>query len=110
MKTGFPLLFVLAVLGASSCRSQYELESRSFDSSRLASKEAYSLAIDAIAREYGPEDAKRHEPYRVSFSNGTWTVVGTVKQPLFFGYTLGGVPTVKIRDSDGAVLLLEHSK
>jgi len=66
---------------------------------------AIDIAVKLWSPVYGAERIAHEKPYRVSLAGGVWTVQGSIPR----GWK-GGAATLKIRKSDGEVLLLTHYK
>ena len=64
---------------------------------------AISIAVKLWSPIYGAEHIARERPYYALLKNGIWTVHGSLPPR-----TAGGTAILKIRKSDGAVLLLSH--
>ena len=66
---------------------------------------AIAIAVRLWSPIYGEAHIAREKPYRVTLNDGVWTVMGSVPQG-----AVGGAAVLKIRKSDGKVLLLWHYK
>lgn len=64
---------------------------------------AISIAIKLWSPIYGAGQLADEKPYRATRKDGVWTVMGSIPRG-----AAGGAPVLKIRKSDGKVLLLSH--
>lgn len=109
MRTISGTVSVLAAVGLISCTSARNRNAPA--AGALMTREAVaSAARDTIAASYGAEDFTKHEPYSIILSNGMWIVTGTLRQGILVRARRGGVPTVVIRDADGEIVSVSHSK
>jgi len=66
---------------------------------------AIVIAIKLWSPIYGEAHIAREKPYHAILHDGVWTVMGSVSHG-----TPGGAAVLRIRKSDGKVLLLSHYK
>jgi hypothetical protein len=76
---------------------------------------AVRLAEKALSRVYGKRQIESEKPFYARVSEGVWIVGGTLYCGRKHGYVdigpcLGGVATAEIRQSDGHVLRVWHTK
>jgi NTF2 fold immunity protein len=78
---------------------------------------ALSIAEPALIKVYGKRQIDYEKPLTASLDNGIWNVHGTLccpdpkgKRTCEIGKCLGGVAAVKIRQSDGKILSISHTK
>jgi hypothetical protein len=76
---------------------------------------AVRLAEKALSKIYGKRQIESEKPFYARVSEGVWTVGGTLYCGRKHGYfdigpCLGGVATAEIRQSDGHVLQVWHTK
>jgi len=76
---------------------------------------AVRLAEKALSKVYGKRQIESEKPFYARVSEGVWTVGGTLYCGRKHGYfdispCLGGVATAEIRQSDGHVLQVWHTK
>jgi hypothetical protein len=64
---------------------------------------AIGIAIKLWSPIYGPDHIAREKPYHATLKRGVWTVMGSIPRR-----AVGGAAVLKIRQSDGKVLLLSH--
>ncbi len=67
--------------------------------------EAIAIAVKLWSPIYGTDKVAREKPYHASLERGVWTVQGSVPRR-----AAGGAAILRIRKSDGEVLLLSHFK
>ena len=78
---------------------------------------AISIARHAAIKVYGKHQIDYEEPLTASLDDGIWTVYGTLccpdrkgKRTCEVGRCVGGVVNVRIRQHDGKILSMTHSK
>jgi NTF2 fold immunity protein of polymorphic toxin system component len=75
---------------------------------------AIKIARVELARIYGRKQIESEEPLRAGLDNGIWTVCGTLWCSDGKGgrtnHCVGGAATIKIRQSDGKILSVLHTK
>jgi hypothetical protein len=64
---------------------------------------AISIAIQLWSPIYGADHIAKEKPYHATLKRGVWTVMGSIPRE-----AVGGAAVLKIRQSDGKVLLLSH--
>jgi len=64
---------------------------------------AISIAIKLWSPIYGADHIAKEKPYHATLKHGMWTVMGSIPRG-----AVGGAAVLKIRQSDGKVLLLSH--
>ena len=64
---------------------------------------AISIAVKLWSPIYGADRIAKEKPYQATLKDGVWTVVGSIPRG-----AVGGAAVLKIRRSDGKVLLLSH--
>lgn len=78
---------------------------------------AVAIARPAAIKVYGRSQIANEEPLTASLADGVWSVYGTLccpdrkgKRSCVAGACVGGVVKVEIRQSDGKVLSITHTK
>ena len=78
---------------------------------------AINTAEPALVRVYGKRKIDDEKPLKASLENGVWHVYGTLccsdgkgKRTCEEGRCLGGVASAKVRQSDGKILSITHTK
>ena len=64
---------------------------------------AIRIAIKLWSPIYGADHIAREKPYHTTLKHGIWTVSGSIP-----ARAVGGAAVLKIRKSDGKILLLSH--
>jgi hypothetical protein len=73
------------------------------------------MALPKLAGVYGEEQIEQEKPFSATLKNGVWTVNGTLWCSDAQGRRtsqcdIGGVAQIKLRQTDGKVLLIIHGK
>ena len=112
MKTAIFGTLLLMVLALSAQDSQ---PSRSISAPDAAT--ALSIAEPALIKVYGKHQIDYERPLAAALEDGVWNVYGTVCCPgrkgqrtCEIGKCVGGVAAVKVRQSDGKILSISHTK
>ncbi len=75
---------------------------------------AVKIAEEALIPVYGKKHIESERPFTAKLKDGKWTVSGTLRCPDGKGGTttgcLGGVAVVEIRQADGRILSMSHTK
>lgn len=78
---------------------------------------AVHIAEPALIRVYGKRQIDYERPLRPVLEDGIWTVYGTLccpdrkgRRTCEVGKCVGGVATLKLRQSDGKILSISHTK
>ena len=70
---------------------------------------AGKIADIILCKIYG-EEVLLKKPYQIKLIGDTWYIEGTLKNDKFESLSFGGIPYIKIRKSDGAILGVTHTK
>ena len=72
----------------------------------MTQQKAIHIAENAFEKQYGSDyDLKIVQPYQIHDKVDYWLIEGKLPEDM-----LGGVPVIKIRKSDGAILEIYHTK
>jgi len=78
---------------------------------------AINIAEPALVRVYGKRQIDYEKPLKATLQNGVWHVYGTLccpdgngKPTCEEGQCVGGVALAKVRQSDGKILSITHTK
>jgi hypothetical protein len=112
MKTAILGTLLLMVLTSSAQNSQPSTNVRVPDSAT-----ALSIAEPALIKVYGKRQIDYERPLTAALDDGIWNVYGTLCCPgrkgqrtCEIGKCVGGVAAVKVRQSDGKILSIAHTK
>ena len=102
--------FAFSVLTLSACTSPARTESPKRFSKPPEGfvpddSTAIRIAVAVWEPIYGKSEIAEQAPYRVSLTNGIWTVRGTLPSGL-----LGGTAVAEIAKEDGRILRVSHGK
>jgi hypothetical protein len=73
--------------------------------SRLTETQVLPIAEKALKGKMAPAYVDKYKPYRAELREGVWNVFGTLP-----GGGPGGTPEARVRDSDGEVIRVFHSR
>jgi hypothetical protein len=112
MKTAILATLLLIVLAASAQDSRPSTNVRVPDAAA-----ALSIAEPALIKMYGKRQIDYERPLTATLDDGIWNVYGTLCCPdrkgqrtCEIGKCLGGVAAVKVRQGDGKILSISHTK
>jgi hypothetical protein len=96
----------LVFIGSTSMRAAPQLPRSWPDQGPVATEAAaIIIAIKLWTPIYGADHIAREKPYHATLKHDVWTVMGSVPRG-----AAGGAAVLKIRKSDGKVLLLSHHR
>jgi NTF2 fold immunity protein len=109
------MLIVLFVAGGSMAQ---EPPSQSTTQVRVPdSATALSIAEPALIKVYGKKQIDYEMPLTATFEDGIWSIYGTLccpdrngRRTCEVGKCLGGVAALRLRQRDGKVLSVSHTK
>ena len=112
MRTAILGTLLLMVLTSSAQDSQPSTSVRVPDAAT-----ALSIAEPALIKVYGKRQIDYERPLTAALDDGIWNVYGTLccpdrkgRRTCETGKCLGGVAAVKVRQSDGKILSISHTK
>ena len=83
----------------------------SIENGFVSDKETAEKIADIILTNiYGDKILLNNKPYKIKLIDDVWYIEGALKVSDFALLPVGGIPYIKIRKSDGAILGVSHTK